>query len=146
MALARKRSAKFWGAWATGLILSGITWICGAYLLPMGEDTQVLASLPGIGITAAGLTFYHRHWRRLDEAVQEAHKFAWFHGGGTALAILIFLVSLSFGFSAGISGKSFFSAFRSLFTNPYIIGGMTVFFAQCVGYFLAWHLWWRTRR
>jgi len=131
---------------ATVFLVAGMVVIVGAYALPVAPSQQTVVSLPGIGLIAGGLPFYRLHWKRLDEAKREAHKFAWFYGGTGAFFVLVFCVSFAIGLRAGLSGQGFFEALDHAMRNPYVIGGATVFAVQSIGYLGAWLFWWRLRR
>ncbi len=140
-----KKTAAFWGKRATALSILGTIIIISAHLSPSTEDTKILLSLPGIAIGLFGANLYMPYWKCLDEAAQEAHKYAWFYGGGIALIGLMIVVGFIFGFNAGYSGTDLIDSAKSIVTNAYIQGGALVIFAQFFGYLVTWIFWWRVR-
>lgn len=109
----------------------------------------VWGQAPSIGVVvlAAGLavflalhTFYW--WRSLDEAAQEAHKWAWWWGGN-----LGFIAGGAAVVIAALNGADLLPA-RVPHTDTALIalGVVAAFAAQAVGYGLAWCVWWMARR
>lgn len=109
----------------------------------------VWGQAPSIGVVvlAAGLavflalhTFYW--WRSLDEAAQEAHKWAWWWGGN-----LGFIAGGAAVVIAALNGADLLPA-RVPHTDTALIalGVVAAFAAQAVGYSLAWCVWWMARR
>ena len=109
----------------------------------------VWGQAPSIGVVvlAAGLAvFLALHtlywWRSLDEAAQEAHKWAWWWGGN-----LGFIAGGAAVVIAALNGADLLPA-RVPHTDTALIavGVVAAFAAQAVGYGLAWCVWWMARR
>ncbi|MDR6626990.1 hypothetical protein [Caulobacter segnis] len=80
------------------------------------------------------------YWRNIDEAAREAHKFAWFWGGSSAM-LLTLLVALLVGDTrlVAVMGQQSPAEWFSF-------GVTTVIAAQLIGYGLAWAGWWLRQR
>ncbi len=87
---------------------------------------------------AVGLQATLKWWRGLDEAAQEAHKWAWWWGStvGLAVAGVLFLTLL---YGTGPQGDASVKA-------GLMIGAAVVIGCQVVGYAVAWAFWWLKRR
>ncbi|QTC88465.1 hypothetical protein [Brevundimonas pondensis] len=101
----------------------------------------------GVVVLAAGLAvFLALHtlywWRNLDEAAQEAHKWAWWWGGN-----LGFIAGGAAVVIAALNGADLLPA-RVPHTDTALIalGVVAAFAAQAVGYGIAWCGWWVARR
>ncbi len=110
---------------------------------------QQLGNAPSIGVVvlAAGLAVFlalHTYywWRDLDEAAQEAHKWAWWWGGNIG-----FVVGIAGFIGAALAGVDILPA-RIPHTDAALIaaGFIAAFAAQAVGYGIAWCGWWIARR
>ena len=87
---------------------------------------------------AAGLWASLKWWRGLDEAAQEAHKWAWWWGSTVGLAFAgVILLTLLYG--AGELGQA---PIKSML----MLGAAIVTGCQMVGYGVAWAAWWLKRR
>ncbi len=85
-----------------------------------------------------GLWVCARWWRGLDEAAQEAHKWAWWRGstfGGALGAVALF--TLAYAGAASLKGEP-----QDLLLN----GAALIVTAQALGYGVAWAVWWLQRR
>lgn len=87
---------------------------------------------------AAGLWASLKWWKGLDEAAQEAHKWAWWWGStvGLAFAGVILLTAL---YGAGDLGEA-------PIKSTLMIGAAIVTGCQMVGYGISWAVWWLKRR
>ena len=87
---------------------------------------------------AAGLWASLKWWKGLDEAAQEAHKWAWWWGATVGLCFAgVILLTLLYG--VGNLGEA------SVKTTV-MIGAAIVTGCQMVGYGVAWAVWWLKRR
>ena len=87
---------------------------------------------------AAGLWASFRWWQGLDEAAQEAHKWAWWWGSTVGLAFAgVILLTVLYG--AGELGEA---PVKSVL----MAGCAVVTGCQMVGYGVAWAAWWLKRR
>jgi hypothetical protein len=88
---------------------------------------------------AAALLICVFWWRGIDEAAREAHKWAWFWGGSSGMAlggVLLMTVLSRDGLSIG-----------PLSANEVLAGGMLIMLlCQVLGYTIAWAFWWARRR
>lgn len=87
---------------------------------------------------AAGLWASLKWWKALDEAAQEAHKWAWWWGSTVGLCFAgVILLTLLYG--AGDLGEAP--------VKDVLMGGCAlVTGCQMVGYGIAWAAWWLKRR
>jgi len=104
------------------------------------------ASIGGAALIAAavalsmgvGLWASLKWWKGLDEAAQEAHKWAWWWGSTVGLAFAgVILLTLLYG--AGELGQA---PIKSML----MLGAAIVTGCQMVGYGVAWAAWWLKRR
>ena len=81
-------------------------------------------------------------WRGIDEAAQEAHKWAWWWGGsGGVIVGAVVLLTLTFGEEAATPVEVGASA------PDLIAGGMfAILLFQLAGYSIAWAAWWLRHR
>jgi len=87
---------------------------------------------------AAALWACVRWWKGLDEAAQEAHKWAWWWGSTVGLCFAgVILMTLLYG--AGDLGEA---PIKSIL----MLGTAIVTGCQMVGYSVAWAAWWFRRR
>ncbi|MNU42924.1 hypothetical protein D3C71_316970 [compost metagenome] len=114
---------------------------------PFWPATWGQAPSIGVVVLAAGLAVFlalHTRywWRSLDEAAQEAHKWAWWWGGN-----LGFIVGGAAVVIAALNGVDLLPA-RVPHTDTALIalGVVAAFAAQAVGYGVAWCGWWMARR
>ncbi len=127
--------------------------LMGCFLVG-GVSGGALGALKGMGVSPpmpvlAGLAllllvglvwamFYY--WRLIDEAAKEAHKFAWFWGGSSALALVLPALLL------------FDTARLEALLGPhearywFLAGVQVLIWTQLIGYALAWSGWWLFRR
>lgn len=81
-------------------------------------------------------------WRDADEAVREAHKWAWYWGGSTGMACVILLFALS-------TWEVIDVTLPPLGNGPgdLIMTGVALTVgAQGIGYLVAWAAWWLRHR
>lgn len=79
-------------------------------------------------------------WRRSDEAVREAHKWAWLWGGSGGMAAGMILLMTAF-IRLPDDALPAWSTAEALQN-----GAMIVILAQLAGYCLAWAAWWLRHR
>ena len=97
----------------------------------------IVAGVVGLAM-AAGLWVCARWWRALDEAAQEAHKWAWWWGSTFGLAIAgVVLFTLVYGAPDGLVGEP---------GDLFLAGAALVALCQTAGYAIAWAFWWLKRR
>ncbi|NBW07227.1 MAG: hypothetical protein EBR82_04290 [Caulobacteraceae bacterium] len=105
---------------------------------PGGWLSATLVAIVVAIAMAVGLQATLKWWRGLDEAAQEAHKWAWWWGStvGLAVAGVLFLTLL---YGTGPQGDASVKA-------GLMIGAAVVIGCQVVGYAVAWAFWWLKRR
>ncbi len=135
------------------LNIYGIAMILGAVVggavafLDATGDLPVLTGPVGVMIGLGGLLVLGAlsivYWPRLDETAREAHKWAWFWGGGAGLFVALALlpVLLADGAAAVVLGE-----FAGAPNGPIVTGVVLVFCFQSVGYAIAWVCWWLNNR
>ena len=96
----------------------------------------------GIGLAAAlpAVWFVFNYWRSLDEAAQEAQKWAWFWGGSTGLGFGVLFI----GFWPG--ALQILTRADASPEKLMLAGATTVMAAQLICFLLAWAFWWWRRR
>lgn len=81
-------------------------------------------------------------WRSADEAVREAHKWAWYWGGSTGMAFVMLLFALSSWEVIDVTLPPLGDS-----PNDLIMTGVALTVgAQGVGYLVAWAAWWLRHR
>lgn len=107
-----------------------------------GDSAKSLqAIILGVGILA-GIMISIRWWRDADEAVREAHKWAWYWGGSAGIAVVVVLFVLS--------GWGMIT----LNIPPYgdgpdgaiLSGSALTLGIMLAGYLIAWAAWWLRHR
>ncbi|MGX1691500.1 hypothetical protein [Brevundimonas naejangsanensis] len=116
-----------------GVILSDQPGVAGIAM------TAVMLAL----VMAAALSICIWWWRHLDEAAREAHKWAWFWGGTSGMAVgAVLLMVLSLRRDEVVLPQWAGETPPELLLN----GMMAILLFQLVGYGLAWAWWWLGRR
>jgi hypothetical protein len=102
-----------------------------------GAGPLIVAGSVGLAM-AAGLWVCARWWRALDEAAQEAHKWAWWWGSTFGLAIGgVALFTLAYATPDALTAAP----------KDLLLGGAGILaLGQTVGYGIAWAFWWLQRR
>ncbi|WGM29833.1 hypothetical protein [Brevundimonas sp. NIBR11] len=100
-------------------------------------SAALIAAAVALAMTS-GLWASLRWWKGLDEAAQEAHKWAWWWGAtvGGCFAGVILLTLLH---GVGELGEA-------PFKSTLMLGAAIVIGFQLVGYGVAWAVWWLKRR
>jgi hypothetical protein len=124
---------------ATGLTVGLIAGLIETF---GGSGTKALqASVLGVGVLV-GMLISIRWWRDADEAVREAHKWAWYWGGSAGIAVVVVLFVLS--------GWDLIT----LNIPPYgdgpdgaiLSGSALTLGIMLAGYLIAWAAWWLRHR
>ncbi len=105
--------------------------------LQPGPLTGVLMMMAVFGLIIAGTVWW---WIKADEAVREAHKWAWYWGGsiGMTVGIAILVLNGTYGgllLPADVSQETAMTAGAALVLAPMLIG-----------YGVAWFAWWISKR
>ena len=136
-----RRQALAWRG-LLGAFLTGV--VCGAGYY-FARDLK-LASAPilivacFVVLLAAGAVASVIYWRNIDEAAREAHKFAWFWGGSSAM-----LLALPAPFLLGDARLIALLGTRSP-AEWTAVGMVALIIAQLIGYGLVWAGWWLRQR
>ncbi len=124
---------------ATGLTVGLIAGLIETF---GGSGAKALqASVLGVGVLV-GMLISIRWWRDADEAVREAHKWAWYWGGSAGIAVVVMLFVLS--------GWDLIT----LKIPPYgdgpdgaiLSGSALTLGLMLAGYLIAWAAWWLRHR
>lgn len=108
-----------------------------------------MESPPGLrwGVLAVSLVFAVWltlvYWRRIDEAAREAQKSAWFWGSGAGALIGFAGVTWLASRDATLGGWLPPGASAEALVQA---GAMGVLACQVVGFFIAWAIWWWSKR
>lgn len=89
------------------------------------------------------LGFTALSWRTMDEAARDAHKSAWFWGGGIGLAVAGWASSVIL--APGVD----FGALMPTVSAPqgyFGLGVLATMLLQLVGFVIAWAGWWLAKR
>lgn len=124
--------------------------VCSGLILGvLYEKLSVLNALQGfmayfLAAVIICIPFGLSWWKKVDEAVREAHKSAWFWGGSIGMTIMIGLVTanlfLDRSILAGLIKHFHFEGFE------FELGMLMTVFLMSYGYIAAWMLWWSKRR
>ncbi|MBU1346013.1 MAG: hypothetical protein KKA16_03565 [Alphaproteobacteria bacterium] len=105
------------------------------------ESTPLGVVLVGVSVAVAmglGIWASLRWWRGLDEAAQEAHKWAWWWGSTAGLSLAgVVLFSAVYGAPDRLVGDA---------KDLVLAGAALVALFQMAGYGVAWAAWWLKRR
>lgn len=124
-------------------VLAGLA---GGTVAGVVAATSDEASLGGAALIATAVTLSmaaalwacFRWWRGLDEAAQEAHKWAWWWGSTVGLCFAgVILLTLYYGAS---------DLGEAPIKSTLMLGTAIVTGCQMVGYGIAWAAWWLKRR
>lgn len=116
-------------------VISGI--VTATSSEPGWAGAAVVAGSSAVAM-AVGLWASLRWWKGLDEAAQEAHKWAWWWGATIGLCFAgVILLTLVFG--AGDLGQA-------PIKDAIMAGTAIVVGCQTLGYGAAWAVWWLKRR
>ncbi len=123
---------------AVCLIAGGIAGgVSAAFGETAGAGPLIVAGSVGLAM-AAGLWVCAGWWRSLDEAAQEAHKWAWWWGSTFGLAIgSVALFTLAYATPGALTAEP----------KDLLLGGAGILaLGQTAGYGIAWAFWWLQRR
>lgn len=137
----------------SAVTLSGIAFAGLAAMYVLGYFMKDLLVVRSVIAMAWVATFSALAWIRLDETAREAHKFAWFYGGGVALIAVLLaaaVVVLSPGAWDSLASRMVGFAPAVADMPPALagfIGGLLACaIAQVIGYIVVWCGWWIRRR
>jgi hypothetical protein len=135
----------------SGLLLVGAVFAFGAsiglWASSVSEDAEqpwpltVFATAGVLFLLPTTVLYSLKHWGGLDEAAQEAHKWAWYWGGSIGLFPGLIVVSsrtLGLRWAEALG----FDQPRELI----VFGALTVIASALAGYLIAWSVWWARRR
>lgn len=134
--------ARYGAVLGVCIVAGMVAGVVSGVVTAMSSEGSLLGSAV-VAVTSAlamafGLWASVRWWKGLDEAAQEAHKWAWWWGGTVGLcAAGVVLLTLMFG--AGDLGEG--SVEGSILAGTAIVIG-----CEIVGYGVAWVVWWLKRR
>lgn len=109
------------------------------YMLPVVVVVGVIGAVGSMWIG-------YRWMQSIDEAAQEAHKWAWFWGGSAAMAlsmVLLFIgmtpMSKTIAIPSAFSGRTDPAAYATT-------GALWLLVLMVAGYSIAWGIWWLRHR
>ena len=123
--------------------LGALVGASAALLAPIGEVPGLVlgALVIMIGMTA-GMGASWWWWRGLDEAAREAHKWAWFWGGSSGMALCFSLL-----LAAGLRPEALNLALEGVSAARLVTASIATMMAcQMIGYGVAWGAWWLRHR
>ena len=135
-------AARFWLLLGATMLLGGVTGGVYAWLehtggLP-GPIMSALILFVMFGLLIAGTIWW---WIRADEAVREAHKWAWYWGGsiGMCVGLGALLLAGAYGGDAPVPADASYN-------DLLIAGASLVLLPMLIGYGVAWFAWWIAKR
>lgn len=96
----------------------------------------------GVIMLVFGMPFAIWWWKRADEAVREAHKWAWFWGGGFGLLAGLALGMADARLKLGWLGP-LFSHYAGTPLSAFEGGMLFLMLTTATGYMIAWAIWWK---
>jgi hypothetical protein len=130
------------GLCALVVVSSGLTVATSFWPAQLGNAPQLGVVLLASAIAVFSAIHSLYWWRALDEAAQEAHKWAWWWGGNLGL-----VVGGAGVVAATLMDVNLLPAFVERSDAALVAAGVLgVFAAQAVGYGAAWCFWWAARR
>lgn len=130
------------GLCALVVVSSGLTVAMPFWPSQLGSAPQLGLVLLAAAVTVFSAIHTLYWWRALDEAAQEAHKWAWWWGGNLGL-----VVGGAGVVAATLMGVNLLPDFVPPSDAAMVAAGVFgVFAAQAVGYGLAWCFWWAARQ
>ena len=120
-----------------GLVAGGVSALVGA----TGVAEVVIKAASTTAAMAVAMLCCRWWWNGLDEAAQEAHKWAWWWGSTYGLAFGGVVLLTLFTANQGAPALAAWGA-RDLL----LAGAGLVVTVQCAGYAIAWAIWWWRRR
>ena len=121
-----------------GMVVGGVMALLEHFGGPAAAPLRAALSVAAlVAVMAVTLVW----WRGADEAVREAHKWAWFWGG-------------SFGMAVGLAGLLALDGDGVVLALPpdagpnaaLMLGALGMLGLMLVGYLIAWAVWWLRRR
>lgn len=121
-----------------GLIAGFVSGVVTVFMPPSGWVGGAFVAVTVALAMAAALWASIGWWRGLDEAAQEAHKWAWWWGATVGLCVAgVVLLTLIYGFGDfGLMPLK----------DGIMLGAAIVAGCQVGGYGIAWAVWWSKRR
>ena len=120
-----------------GLVGGVYGWLDHTDAMP-GPLTAALILFVLFGLMIAGTIWW---WLHADEAVREAHKWAWYWGGSIGMCVGLGALLLA----SAYGGDQPVPATLS-FGEVLLAGAMLVLAPMLIGYGVAWFAWWLAKR
>ena len=121
-----------------GIIVGGgYGWLVSESAMP-GPLTAALILFVLFGLMIAGTIWW---WLRADEAVREAHKWAWYWGGSIGMCVGFGALLL-----AGAYGGDQPVPPELSYGDVLMAGAALVLAPMLIGYGVAWFAWWLSKR
>ena len=143
----RRRLVSYAAILGLSLLLGAGIGLGAALIEEFGGANAVVLRLALLSLgVLVGLALCIRWWQAADEAVREAHKWAWYWGGSSGMAVggaLVIMASLPQAAAINIP------AWYSDRTDPAAYaatGAFAMLALMLVGYGVAWAWWWLGRR
>jgi hypothetical protein len=122
-----------------GLVVGGAAALVEAIGGSAGRPLAAVVLAVGVSM---GLGICLMWWRSADEAVREAHKWAWYWGGSAGIAFVMILFVLSSWDVIVLNIPPYDES-----PNGLLLSGVALTLgAQLVGYLVAWAAWWLRHR
>jgi hypothetical protein len=122
-----------------GLVVGGVAALVEAIGGSAGRPLMAVILAVGVSL---GMGLCVIWWRGVDEAVREAHKWAWYWGGSAGIAFIMILFVLSSWDVITLNIPAYDEG-----PNGALLSGVAITLgAQGVGYLVAWAAWWLRHR
>lgn len=127
------------------MLVAGL--IAGGLAVAVGASNPLRLTLTVVGLSATmafAIAACAWWWHGLDEAAREAHKWAWWWGSTFSLAVGgVVLITLTMAMDPAQTTRTL----SDTTAMDLVAGGaMGALLLQCMGYFIAWAVWWLRRR
>ena len=130
-----------------GLVLAPLI-ILAAVAGPLSKGSPPLFHAVVIAVTAVSVVLSFIWWSKLDEIDKEAHKFAWFWGGSSALGLVaVSIVPLWLSRDLGRFVHELGAGLADVYPGAggFIVGVVACALAQFLGYAIVYVVWWAKR-
>lgn len=139
----RRRPPSYLAIFSMSVLLGLGIGFCLALIETFGGDDTV--ALRGVVLAVgvlAGSIISIRWWQGADEAVREAHKWAWYWGGSAGIAVVVVLFVLS---SWDVITLNI-PPYGDRPDGAILSGAALTLGIQTIGYLIAWATWWLRHR
>jgi hypothetical protein len=135
-------------AYLTFVLISGVAGAALSLAVTTGSLDLVTALKLFMGFFSLSfpvlLPFLFIWWAKVDEAVKEAHKWAWFWGGSLGMMLAIWIATINLFMQGQLLMPLLVS--RGLEAYGFEIGVIATVLLMAYSYIGAWAIWWARHR